>query len=357
MPTEPRRLRIGVLGAGPIAQFAHFEACRRARNAELYAVCDVADDLLQHAARLHQPRQLYTSYDDMLGDANVDAVIIATADALHVPLALRALAAGKHVLVEKPLGVSLESCLELRRRVRESGLVLQVGHMKRFDPGIAFARDFIAGEMGEMLALKAWYCDSTYRYTVTGNVQPIAFTSPAALRPAGDPKANKARYYLLTHGSHLLDTARVLGGPLVSCRARLVEKFGAYCWFVDVEFANGANGHLDLTVAVRMDWHEGFQVYGEHGSVIGKVYNPWLLKAADVECFSAKDGQYRRPLGADAHVYRLQVESFADAIMHGTPQQGADVDDGVASVQAMLAIAQSVACGERVRLDQVRGEV
>lgn len=357
MPKEQRRLRIGVLGAGPIAQFAHFEACRRARNAELYAVCDVADDLLQHAARIHQPQKLYSAYDDMLGDANVEAVIIATADALHVPLAMRALAAGKHVLVEKPLGISLEPCLDLAQRVRATGLVLQVGYMKRFDPGIAFARDFIGEQMGELLALKAWYCDSTYRYTVTANVQPIPHTSAAALKPEGDPKANRARYYLLTHGSHLLDTARFLGGPLVSCRARLVERFGAFCWFVDVEFANGANGHLDLTVAVRMDWHEGFQIYGERGSVIGKVYNPWLLRAADVECFSVADGQYHRPLGADAHVYRLQVESFADAALHGTPPHGASIDDGVASVRAMLAVARSVSSGERVRLDQVSGEV
>ncbi len=353
----PRRLRIGVLGAGPIAQFAHFEACRRARNAELYAVCDVAEDLLSRAAQLHEPQKLYRDYDAMLADAGVEAVIVATADASHVPMALRALAAGKHVLVEKPLGPSLESCLALQAAVRQSGLVLQVGHMKRFDPGIAFAHDFIGGEIGALLAVKAWYCDSTYRYTVTDNLQPIPYKSRQALKPEVDPKADRPRYYLLTHGSHLVDTARFLGGELASCQARLVEKFGAYCWFVDVEYADGANGHLDLTVAVRMDWHEGFQVYGEFGSVIGKIYNPWLLKSSEVECFSVRDGQYHRPLGADAHTYRLQVEAFADTILEGKPMRGADMADGVASVRALLAIACSAASGARVRLDQVSGEV
>ena len=81
----------------------------------------------------------------------------------------KALLAGKHVLVEKPLGVSIEECASLQSAVAASGLVLQVGTMKRFDPGIAFARQFIAEEMGEMLALKAWYCDSTYRYVMTDN--------------------------------------------------------------------------------------------------------------------------------------------------------------------------------------------
>ena len=117
--SEQRRLRIGVLGAGPIAQFAHFEACRRARNAELYAVCDVAEDLLASGRQnCTEPRKLYAAYADMLADPNVEAVIVATSDAFHVPLALEALAAGKHVLVEKPLGLSLEACLELQAAVR-----------------------------------------------------------------------------------------------------------------------------------------------------------------------------------------------------------------------------------------------
>ena len=125
--------------------------------------------------------------------------------------------------------------------------------MKRFDPGIAFARQFIREEMGSLLALKAWYCDSTYRYTMTDNLQPLPLHSAAARKPAGDPKGDKRRYFMLTHGSHLIDLALFLGGPLVAVRGRRKEMFGAHSWFVEVEFANGGQGHLDLTVAVRMD--------------------------------------------------------------------------------------------------------
>lgn len=351
------KLRIGIVGAGPIAQAGHFEACRRAKNAELYAICDVAEDLLEHAAAIHQPRALYVDYDDMLADENVDAVIVAVADAYHVPLATQAVLAGKHVLVEKPLGVYLEETLELQDLVNQIGVVVQVGHMKRFDPGIAFVQHFIQEEMGELLALKAWYCDSTYRYTVTDNVQPLLKFSDEAQKPSGDPKADKARYYMLAHGSHLVDTARFLGGEIVSCQARLVEKFGTYNWFVDIEFANGANGHLDLTVAVRMDWHEGFQIYGEYGSVLGKTYNPWLMKSSEVQCFSVRDNQYHQPIGADGHTYKRQVEGFADTILNGAPFRGATIADGIASVQAMLAIAQSVETGQRAWLDEVTGGI
>src|SRR5207302_7667366 len=101
MIKESRLLRIGVLGCGPIAQFAHFDACRKARNAELYAICDVAPDLLARMAAIHEPRVTFSDFDQMLADPQVEAVILATADQYHVPLCHKAIAAGKHVLVEK----------------------------------------------------------------------------------------------------------------------------------------------------------------------------------------------------------------------------------------------------------------
>lgn len=357
MSDEQGQLRVGVLGAGPISQAAHFEACRKAKNAELYAICDVAEDLLERVVAIYAPENAYADYDGMLADPNVDAVIVAIADQFHVPMALKALKAGKHILVEKPMGVTVEECEELKERAEATGLIVQVGTEKRFDEGIAFARDFIREEMGEMIALKAWYCDSTHRYTMTDALQPVIEASEKAKRPQGDPKADLRRYYLLGHASHLLDTARFLGGEIETVRTRLVEKFGAYCWFTEVGFADGSVGHLDLTIKVRMDWHEGFQIYGEHGSVIGKTYNPWYFKSSDVECFSEKDGRYHRPLGADGHFFRRQVEGFADAILEGAPMRGAGTEDGLAAMRGMAAMARSVATGETVRLSDVEGGV
>jgi predicted dehydrogenase len=228
MKKDFRLLCIGVLGCGPISQIAHFDACRKARNAELYAICDLADDLRERMSALHEPRVAYKNYDEMLADPNVEAVIIGVADQFHVPLALKAIEAGKHVLVEKPLGVNIEECEELRRRVHASRFTFQIGNNRRFDPGIAFAQKFIREELGEMLALKAWYCDSTHRYTMTDNLQPIVQQSAGAKRPGGNPKADKRRYFILTHASHLVDTARFFGGEIISVRARLSEKGGAF---------------------------------------------------------------------------------------------------------------------------------
>jgi len=354
-PKEDRRLRIGVLGCGPIAQFAHFESCTKASNADLYAICDVAEDLRTRMAATHAPEKTFAEYDAMLADPDVEAVIIATSDAFHVPASLRALEAGKHVLCEKPIGVSVEEVEQLRDAAARAGRILQIGHMKRFDPGLQAAKTFVDTEMGEVLALKAWYCDSTHRYTMTDAVQPLPVTSKLARKPGGNPKADLRRYYMLAHGSHLLDLARWLCGPITEVRARLSERFGAYCWFVDTTFANGTLGHLDLTVAVRMDWHEGLQLYGQNGSVVARTFNPWYFRSSEVEIFHEKDATVRKPLGADGHFYRRQVEGFAETILTGKTQLGADAEDGVANIRAMVAIARSVTEGRAVRLDEVAG--
>ncbi len=354
---DPRLLRIGVLGAGPIAQTAHFDAIRKARNAELYAICDAAADLLVQVAAIHRPAATYTDYDALLADPQVEAVIIGVADQFHVPLARRAIAAGKHVLVEKPLGVSIAECMTLRDEVQARGRVLQVGNNKRFDPGIAFARQFIRDQLGEILSLKAWYYDSAYRYTMTDNLQPIPLTSANARRPAGDPKADRRRYYLLTHGSHLVDTAQFLGGEIVQVHARYVARGGSACWFVAVDFADGSVGHLDLIIPIRGDFEEGFQVFGEGGSVVGRAYLPWYHKSSHVECFSDADRQYHRVLGEDGYSYKRQIEGFAETVLHGVPQQGATVDDGLAAMRVLVAIARSSETGERVRCAAATGAV
>lgn len=352
---DPRLLRVGVLGCGPIAQAAHFESCTKARNAELYAICDVADDLRDRMAATHAPTRSFSDYDAMLADPGLEAVVIATSDAFHVPAALRALQAGKHVLCEKPLATGIEEAESLRAAVKASGKVLQVGHMKRFDAGLQAAKAFIDGRMGQMVALKAWYCDNTHRYAMTDAVQPLMVTSKNARKPSENPKADLDRYYMLAHGSHLVDTARFFAGEIVAVDARLLNRAGIRCWFVDVEFANGTLGHLDLTVAVRMDWHEGFQIYGEQGSILGKTYNPWYYKSSEVDIFHESDGSTHRVLGADGHFYRRQLEGFADTILTGAPQYGADLEDGIASVRAMVAIAQSARGGKPVNLADVSG--
>ena len=166
MMKDHRRLRLGLLGCGPISQAAHLDAIRKARNADLYAICDIARDLTDRLAAICHPQAVYNDFAAMLADPRVEAVVIAVADQFHVRLCRQALAAGKPVLVEKPLGTTVEECEDLRDLVAQTGLVFQVGNNRRFEPGMTEARRFLREEAGELLTLDAWYYDSVYRYTM-----------------------------------------------------------------------------------------------------------------------------------------------------------------------------------------------
>ncbi len=76
-----------------------------------------------------------------------------------------------------------------------------------------------------------------------------------------------------------------------------------------------------------------------------------------MEGFSTRTGQYHRPLGEDGFSYRRQVEALADMILKGTPNHGTNIEDGIAAMRALVAIARSVESGECVRLADVIGGV
>lgn len=354
MHISKRTLRVGVLGCGPISQCAHLDAVRKAKNAELYAICDSAPDLLSRMQQIHQPHRAYGDLDDMLADPEVEAIVIAVDDRYHAALAHRALAAGKHILIEKPLAVTVEECQMLQRRVRESGLVCMVGNNRRFHPGWQDARRFLEDELGHVLAFSAWYHDSAFRYRFQDNLYPVQVTSARAQRPDTPWKEIRERYCLLTHGSHLLDTARYFLGEIASVRARHTEAMGVHCWTIDANFEQGCQGQLRLIVPAHADFEEGLQIYGDQGSIEGKALLPWFQRAT-VECF--KQGRYSRVLGEDGFTFKRQMEAFAATILDGAPELGATVDDGLATVRAMVAVSLAIATDTEVSLADVRGAV
>ncbi len=352
-----RKLKIGVLGCGPIAQAAHFESCVKAHNAELYAICDSAEDLLARMTAMWAPQKAYTDYQKMLDDPEVEAVIIAAADAFHVALAKMAVLAGKHVLCEKPLGMVIEETIELKELVEKSSSVFQVAHMKRFDGAIQAAHNFVKNTMGGMATYKGWYCDNTHRYTVTDAVQPFIIKSANKRKPAIDPKADLEQYYLLAHGSHPVDMALFLAGKIEAVEARHISRGGIHSWFVDVAFASGTLGHLDLSVGIRMDWHEGFQIFGENGGILAKTFNPWYFKSSEVDIFDEASASWTRPLAADGHFYRRQVEAFADTVLNGAPLLGTTIQEGLDVVRILVAIRQSAKTGKQVLIADAKGSV
>lgn len=353
---EERCLKVGVLGCGVICQAAHLIGCSKARNIHLQAICDVAEDLLDKMAAIYEPDSIYTDYAKMLADPDVDAVIIGIGDQFHVPCAKQAVEAGKHVFLEKPMGVSIEECEELKKIAGEKGVMLQIGHMKRYDEGLQYAKRFKEEKMGEVTTYKGWYCDSVGRYTLTDNEMPILYSSGAMKKPKGNPKAVLDRYYLLGHGSHLFDTALYFMGSIDSIAARYVHREKLHSWLIDCNFTSGAIGTLDLTVAIAQKWHEGCEIYGTGGTVYAKTFNPWEFRSSVVECYDKRSDISFTPAAYDGQFYRRELEGFADSILNHAPCTGATAEDGIMVMRALIATYQSVQQGGRtVRLSDVEG--
>jgi predicted dehydrogenase len=101
-------LRIGLVGCGRIAQTAHLPALEKARGVSVVALCDVRPQVARLIASRYAVDRFYDDLDAFLADRDIEAVLIAVPDRLHVEVATRALQAGKHVLLEKPIGVTVE---------------------------------------------------------------------------------------------------------------------------------------------------------------------------------------------------------------------------------------------------------
>ena len=120
--------------------------------AELIWLCDVDDERRAQAAQLYPSALVTSSFDDVLGDESVEAVVVATPVPTHYELARRALEAGKHVFVEKPpamRGAEMEDLCEL---AEERGRVLMPGHLLLYHPGVQKLKEIVdSGELGEVL--------------------------------------------------------------------------------------------------------------------------------------------------------------------------------------------------------------
>ena len=145
-------VRFGVLGAGRIAQEAFAPAVHQARNAVLAA----AASRDRARAEALGPQRVHADYEALLADSEVDAVYIATHNGLHRDLTLQALAAGKHVLCEKPLGRDPAECEEMIAAARGAGRHLVEAFMYRHHPQWKVVQEWLeAGRIGRLMTVEA----------------------------------------------------------------------------------------------------------------------------------------------------------------------------------------------------------
>ncbi|UOQ48463.1 Gfo/Idh/MocA family oxidoreductase [Gracilibacillus caseinilyticus] len=192
------KLRVGLIGAGGIATDVHIPAYSQiADQVEIVAVADVVYEKAKAVADTHRIEHAYEHYEEMLAEANLDAVSVCVPNKFHKDAAIAALQAGCHVLCEKPPAMSQTEAKQMEEAASQSGKLLMYGFHYRFQAETQAARRFIdAGELGEIYS---------------GRVQ--------AIRRRGIPgwgvftnKELQGGGPLIDIGVHMLDTALYLMG-------------------------------------------------------------------------------------------------------------------------------------------------
>ena len=275
------RLRIGLVGCGDVA-VENAAAIDTAPNVELVACYDPLRTLADDLARAHGCEVEPTS-EGLLERGDIDAVLLAVPHHLHAPLGVEAAAAGKHVIVEKPLANNLASAVDLVHAVERAGVVLSVCFPQRFQPDVVIARRLIAdGALGALTgALLNFFMDKPPSYWVGG----FSGRAHSSWRASRDQAGGGV---LIMNLCHYIDLVRHLTGveaELVTARVHAMEHTAEVedAVSVSVRYANGALGSFFGTAALRgSDPRTELRLWGQDGQItVEPESRVYTLRALD----------------------------------------------------------------------------
>ena len=255
-------LKVGLVGTGRISH-SHLAAYNNYPDkVKLTAVCDIREDVARRFARLAGTDQIYTDFNDMLMKADIDAVDICTSHDQHEPQVLAAAGRGKHILLEKAMGRSLQECRNMVEAAQNAGVTFMVGQDLRFLPdSLAIKQVIDAGELGPVRVTRC----------VSIRNEPKGF-------PAGDwllDGALSGGGVLISVTSHQIDLLRYFIGNVkrVSGVRRAVHPEyinGAEEYIcASLEFENGAIGDiLGIYSPVRAPLGLQYMIIGDEGTIV-----------------------------------------------------------------------------------------
>ena len=156
-----KRIRVGQIGLGRLGYQHAVNIAGKIQNAELVALCDVDNAKLNETADKLGVQHRFSIFDELIACSEVDAVVIVTPSALHTGQIAAAMAAGKHVFSEKPLGTTVAECREAEKSVEaHPDLVFMLGFMRRFDESYRYAHDKVkSGEIGKPILFRSYSQD------------------------------------------------------------------------------------------------------------------------------------------------------------------------------------------------------
>jgi predicted dehydrogenase len=156
-------IKVGLVGAGAVTQVEYLPVIEQSKELKLVAVCESNREKVDVISSRYYIGEIYTDYEQMLREANIDVVIIATPNYLHTPMAISAIEYGKDVLCEMPLGLDANEVNDLGKVVDASDNILMSAFNGRFRPDVQILKDLISkGELGRISFAKAGWLKSLH---------------------------------------------------------------------------------------------------------------------------------------------------------------------------------------------------
>jgi predicted dehydrogenase len=318
--TEARRVRIGILGAARIAPAAVVDPARQHPEAEVTAVAARDPLRARQFADRHRIPVVHDSYDALLADPAVDAVYIPLPNGLHGRWTRAALAAGKHVLCEKPFTADAAEAREIARLAQGSDRVVMEAFHYRYHPLTRRVEEIVAGgELGALVRVEAAMCfplprfrDIRYDYGLAGGATMDA-------------------------GCYAVHMARVYGGEqpeVVSARALLHGPLIDRAMSADLRFPSGHTGVVRCSMWSRELLRISARVIGDRGEL--RILNP-VMPHLFHRLSVRTDTDQRTERFPRRTSYAYQLDAFTAAVLDGAPVDTAP-EDSVATMTVIDAI-------------------
>ena len=333
-------LNIGILGCGKIAQVRHIPEYIANKDANIVGFFDAdAQRTREIAAKFGG--KAYSSAQELLADPAIDAVSVCVANFAHAELTIQALKAGKHVLCEKPMAITLEECENMMAEAARSGKRLLIGQNQRLAKAHAKARELVAaGEIGRVV---------TFR-TTFGHGGPETWSITPGKNTWFFDKKRAAMGAMADLGIHKTDMLRyILGQDIVRTTARLLtlDKRGADDQLIGVddnaiciyETSGGAFGTMTASWTYYGQEDNSTVLYGTQGIMriyddpvhtITVISKEGAVRHYDLEQIQTNDNQTASGV----------IDEFVEAVVQGRPSM-LDADDVVKSMKAVFASIRS----------------
>ncbi len=334
-------IRFGIVGCGHASR-NHARALLKLSGAELAAACDTDSGALENFTRLYGIRG-YLHYEEMLEkEKNLDVVIICTPSEMHPAMGIMAAGRGKHVLMEKPMALSLESADRLINACEKEGVYLSVVLQNRFKPAMQILKLAIGGgkfgQLSHGVATVRWNRNDDYY----------------SRRPWRRSK-DKGGGVLMNQAIHSVDALQWIMGEVDNVVALTTTRYRS----IDAEdvglamlrFKSGALGLIEAASTVYpRNLEETIAVFGERGTVVISDEKGSKIKAWDFCDFIDKDQAMYICAGTDEHNdagHLAVLQDMINAMQKGS-RPAVDGHEGRKSLELVLGIYQSSETGQPI---------